>query len=323
MKKIIVSLVLGLSFSLGLAQGQKPVEINSIAAIVGEDVITQLQLDERVDSAKIQIQQQVAAKNMRMPSNSEIQKQILNEMILTKLELQRAEDLRINVSTAELNQQVANIAKEQNITVAQLYKKAADSGLRRNAYREELKDQMIIHKLIERVVVPKVTVSDNEVDLYLASQSAKISESKEYQVKNILIPNKTSEPTTKELQQEEAEAKALLKEINSGKTSFDQAAFSHSTGEHSLEGGDLGWRKAAELPAVFVKALVNMQAGDVAGPIQAGNGFHLIKLVAVRDTNKPLTKAQVKDLLFKRKVNDALSRWQQGLRSTAYVKVLI
>lgn len=329
-KKIITSFVLSISMGAGfsiivpetsLAATQQE-ELNSIVAIVNEEVITQLQLEQQVNSAMINIKEQVAAKNMRMPPLADIRRQILQEMILTRLELQRAADMHIDVSTIELNNQIESIAREQNISVAMLYKKAQDNGLNRETYRQEMKDQMIIHKLVERVVVPKISVSDKEVVLYRSSQAAKATENKEYDVKNILIANKNSEPTTKELQQAEKQAKSLLDKINSGKISFEQAAFSNSTGEHSLQGGDLGWRKAAELPAVFVKEVINMQPGQVAGPIKAGNGFHLIKLVAVRDTDKVLTDNEIKDLLFRRKLNDALSLWEQSMSSSAYVKVL-
>ena len=192
----------------------------------------------------------------------------------------------------------------------------------REAYRQELKNQMAVHKLVERTVVPKVTVSDEDVALYRSSQAAQLSASKEYKVQNILIPNKSTEPSTKQLQQEEAEANTLLAKINSGKISFDQAAFSNSSGEYSLQAGDLGWRKAAELPEVFVKEVVNMKPGQVVGPIKAANGFHLVKLDDVRDTGKTLSDNEIKALLFKRKLNDALSNWEQRLRAAAYVKIL-
>lgn len=317
MKKLALSFFMGvvtLICSQGFAKNSDElVALNSVVAIVNDQVITNNQLTEEVALVKKRISQS----QTQMPNNEVIRYKVLQQMIDDSLQLQRAELANIKISSQQLNAQVAEVAKQQSITVADLYDRAAKEGMSRDSYRQHMRDQMIIHRLIEQYLVPKISVSDEDVKLYRTAQVGNT----EYHLKNILF--ELNEPTTQQLQQTEKEATNLVKRIEDGKISFEDAAISESSGKKALEGGDLGWHNLAGLPQVFSKEVQGMKVGQVVGPIRADNGLHIIKLIALRNTNSQLTNEQVKDLIFQRKLTEELPRWVYALRSSAYIEVLI
>lgn len=319
MKKMLASVFLLITFSVANATNTQTssshlLELDTIVAVVNEAPILQSALDQRVNIVK----QQLDVRHIALPPNDILQTQVLNQMIQEQVQLQLADSRHIDISQMQVDQQLQKIAEEQKITVLELYQQAEQNGLTRDSYRQQLEDEMRIHELIQSTIATKIVITPKDVELYRNSQLAHATAGKEYQIENIVIPLDAS-PTVQEVSAAEAKATALLKEINTGKVAFDQAAVRNSSGQSSLQGGDLGFRPIAELPEIFAKAIVNMQAGDVAGPIRAGNGIQLIKLVAIKNDQQDLTDEQIRQALFKRKIEEAYPVWLASLESQAYV----
>ena len=103
---------------------------------------------------------------------------------------------------------------------------------------------------------------------------------------------------------------------------FKQLAAAESAGDKALQGGDLGWRHLAEIPTIFADSVKTMHSGQLAGPLRAPNGFHIIKLVAIRGGKQDLTKDEVRNLIYQRKYEEKVQIWLQQLRAQAYIKYL-
>lgn len=319
MKKMLWCFVLTLTMSSVNALGDdvtpvKMVELNTIVAVVNETPILQESLDQRVKM----VERQLEFRHITAPPIDILKAQVLNQMIQEELQLQLADSRHIQISQSQINAQLQNIADQQKITLAELYQQAAQDGYTRDSYQQQLADQMRIHELIQTTLATKINITPKDVALYRNSQLAHNTAGKEYQVKNILIRLDAS-PTVQQVNHAKAKAVAILDEINTGKVDFDQAAVRSSSGQSNLEGGDLGFRSIAELPEVFAKAIITMKTGDVYGPIRAGNGFQLIKLVAIKSEQQTLTDEQIQEALFKRKLDETYPVWLRSLEDQAYI----
>lgn len=289
-------------------------EMNRIVAVVNDDVITQQSLNQQTAVIKARLQRNQVA----LPPEIELQKQVLTSMITEKLELQRAEAVNLAVSTPEVNQEIETMAKENNTTVSDLYTQAAQDGLSRDAYVRAVKNEMMIHRLIQRYVASRIVVSDEDVSLYRNSVLAQADTNKEYHVMNILIATPNTSATT--IKQAQEKAQHLLTELLANNITFQEAALGYSNGDQALQGGDLNWRTLAELPTPFVAPVESLKPGEIYPHlIRASNGFHIIKLVDVRVDGHELTDAEIKSLIFRRKLNEALTQWTNGLLATAYI----
>lgn len=319
MKKILFSFVLLLSISAANAANNKQtpenrVELDAVVAVVNEAPILQSLLNQRVNM----VTRQLDARHITAPPLDILKAQILNQIIQEQLQLQLADNRHIHTSQDQVNAQLQKIADEQKITIAELYQQAIEDGFTRDSYREQLQDQMRIHELVQSTLATKIVITPKDVELYRNSQLAHDTAGKEYQIENIVIPLNES-PTVQQVSEANAKATALLNKINNKEVAFDQAAVSNSSAQSNLEGGDLGFRSIAELPEVFAKAIVTMQPGDVYGPIRAGNGIQLIKLVAIKGEQQTLTDEQIREALFRRKLDEAYPVWLRSLEDQAYV----
>lgn len=321
MRKILTHIFLMISISaINIAQATettptKLIELNTIVAVVNDTPILQSMLDPRVHM----VQMQLEAHNVEAPPLKVLQQQVLNQLITEQIQLQLAESRHIHISPFQVTAQIEKIANDQKISIAELYQQANQNGLSQDAYRQQLLDQMIIHELIQTTVATKIVVTPQDVTLYRNSQLARSTAGKEYHIKNILIALPDS-PTTEQVKAAEDKAQALLNEIRSGKISFDQAALRDSSGESALQGGDLGFRPLAELPEIFANPIISMKPGDVSGPIRAGNGLQLIELVAIKDNQAQMTDDQIREALFKRKLEETYPVWLASLESQAFIQ---
>lgn len=324
MKKLIISVLLGVTVCMTQAAtlpkektvvAAPLVELNTIAAVVNDTPIPQSTLDQRVNMVKMQL----TAHQIQLPPMDILTTQVLNQLIQEQLQLQLADSRHIQASQAQVNEQLQKIADEQKITLTELYQQATQSGFTRDSYRQQLQDQMRIHELVQTTLAVKIVITPKDVTLYRNSQLAQATNGKEYQVANIVIPLNTS-PSAEQIKTAEAKANAILNDIKSGKMAFDQAAVLNSSGQFALEGGNLGFRPIAELPEVFAQMVSSMQVGDIGGPIRAGNGIQLIKLVAIKDQQQQLTDDQIRQALFKRKLEEAYPIWLASLESQAFIQ---
>jgi peptidyl-prolyl cis-trans isomerase SurA len=273
--------------------------LDKVLAVVNEDVITESEVKQQMAVLK----NQILAKNMQVPDDKTLRKQVLQHLIDVNIQLQLAKTNGVTIDSAELNNAIGKIADQNHITMTQLREEVVKHGMSWNEYRENIKKEMLISRVQQKAVGKDVVVTPQQVDEYLKTYiKNNKKQNQTYQIQNIVVPL-PEEPTSEQVKNAQARAQELLKKINKG-ADFSQLALAESSGEYALEGGDLGMRHLAELPEVFANTVVDMHVGQVVGPIRAGNGFQLIKLVAVSgaDTPHKVVKSHVRHILIKPEV---------------------
>ena len=292
--RILLCLVFFSLSWVGIAQ-----PLDKVVAIVNDNVITASELNAQMDV----LRKQLEAKNMQLPPENVLRKQVLQHLIDVDLELQLAKNNDISIDSTELDESIAKIAADNHLSLTQLREELAKQGMSWDVYRENIRKEMVISRIQQRSVGKDIVVSSQQVDDYLKTAQHNEKSQQLFHVANIVIPL-PEEPTTAQLSKAREKARALLKKIKQG-DDFSTLAIAQSSGEYALEGGDLGERHLAELPEVFANQVIQMQVGEVAGPIRTGNGLQLIKLIAVNENTEhhEVTKTHVRHILLKQDAN--------------------
>lgn len=284
MKKIILLpllLLLGLS-ALPLQAAFE--EIDGIAAVVDDDVITRGELNLRLKTLVKQLQQ----KGTRLPPMPVLQRQLLERMIVEKLQLAQAKMLGITVGDEELNKIIENIAAQNKMSLMQFREALQGEGIAFSNFRENIRNEVIITRLRNNQVVKRVNVSPQEIDNLLETQRRQQAKSEELHLQHLLIALPT-DASPEQIAAGKEKAAQLLGELRAG-ADFTNMAISHSAGPKALEGGDIGWRRLAQLPVAFAKALNNVPVGGITEPVRSSSGFHLLKLLEKRGEERNIVR---------------------------------
>ena len=273
--------------------------LDKVVAVVNDGVITKSELDAQLDMWR----QQLRARKTEMPPESALQKQVLNRLIDEALQLQLAKANGVVIDNVELDETINKIAKDNHMSLPTLREALQKEGITFDAYRENLRKEMLIARMQQQAVGRDIVISTQQVEDYLKTSLEADKTEQVFHVQNIVIPL-SEEPTPAELKKADAKARLLLQKIKAG-DDFSRLAIAESQGEYALEGGDLGERHLAELPEIFAKKVARMRAGEVVGPVRTGNGFQLIKLVSVSrsDTHHEVLKTHVRHILVKQDAN--------------------
>ena len=249
-------------------------EIDSIVALVDEDIILRSELDQAVAG----IVQQIRARGEQMPPMHLLESQVLERLIITELQVQRAMQTGIRISDADIDQYLVNIAQNNNITVQQMRQSIEADGMEFAEFRRNIGEQMMTERLQQRIVNGMDPITDTEVDILLASEDASGGE---YNVSHImLLLGDGSTP------QQVAEVKAKADDIHQRLVDgleFSSAAISYSEGQEALQGGLIGWRDLNSVPAFFADAVRGLQPGDITEPVRSPVGYHIIKVNDFRE----------------------------------------
>ena len=247
-------------------------QLDKMVAVVGEDIITASELSEKTKLVTSNLSRQ----NVTLPSKQVLEHQVLNKIILDHVQLQLAKQFAIEVDSTSVNQAIIDLAKNDNLTVAEYKHKIQNDGMTFENFREHVKTELILSKLQQREVGNEIRISALDIDGYLNSPAGQDNSGTEYRLGHILIvaPSKPSPAALKEI---DTKVNTIIAELKQGKE-FKQLAAAYSSGSKALDGGDLGWRQINEIPTIFVKHVPNMKVNDVVGPIQSASGFHIIKL---------------------------------------------
>ena len=256
---------------------QQTQALDRIAAVVDEDVILQSELDR----ALANIRSQYAGREEQLPPADVLARQVLERLVLVKLQVTRAEGSGIRVSDQELTGAINSIAQQNGGTVDQLRGRLAQDGIDFEEFRRSVRDEIVVQRLRQNFAQSRISVSEGEVDAALKQQAVTGTQ---YHLAHILIatPDGATAEQIATGQQKADGVKALL---DKGELEFNAAAVRYSDSPNALEGGDLGWRSMDEIPQAFVQLMQGMKSGDVVGPLRGPSGFQLLKLVEVRDSN--------------------------------------
>lgn len=317
MKKLLLILAMAtLTFTSTLSLAREE-SLDKTIAVVNDDIITQSELNTAIASAKLQIAQE----NLTPPAEPVLEKQVLDQLINKKIQLQAAEQSGINVTDSDLQRAVASIAERNHVTVSQLYQRLSQEGMTVADYHHELRDQLKIEKLQQQEVAGKITVTPQEITAFLHSNVFQKNAAREYHLNDILVPTSDA-PSPQELAAAKTRAESILTALRHG-VDFKKAAMADSGSSTALQGGDLGWRPLAEVPTAFASKVIAMNKNDVVGPIQTPNGFHIIRLTDVRSANGAADtlpdRKTVENMLLQQKFEQAVQNWVSKLRSQAFI----
>lgn len=303
-----ISLPFLVLFALYFAVAVWPVNaqvLDNIVAVVEDDVILQSELS-RESSA---IMQRIQASNTQMPPEIVIRKQVLEKMIIEKLQRQQAEKAGIHVNDETVNNSAVEIAQRNNMNLAQFRAELERQGMSYKSFLDTVRDEIAINQLKAREIGGRIKVTDHEIDHFLETQDKIGDESIQYHLGHILIAVKGA-ASPAEIQQAQNKADDLVKRLRGGED-FGHLAMSVSNDNNALKGGDLGWRSIGDVPTLFQEIVTKMQSGDISDPIRSPSGYHIIKMLEIKGLdNHIITKTKVSHILIKTNelINDAEAR---------------
>lgn len=275
-----------LAFSAGnlLAQTAAPsaaVLVDRIVAVVNSEVITSREVAERVKA----VTQHLSQQGTPLPPADVLQKQVLERMIIDRLQIQLAKETALRVDDLQLDRTVARVAETNKMSLTEFRRALERDGIQFDKFREEIRNEIILSRLREREVDNRIVVTDNEIDYFLSQQDASQATANEYNLGHILLrlPDQAS---PEQVDKQRARAGEVLLQLREG-ADFAKLAVSYSDAPDALQGGAMGWRARDRLPELFAHALDGMKPGEVSGIIRSPAGFHVLKLIDRRGGGAP------------------------------------
>ena len=281
-------------------RGPATVALDRVLVVVNDEAITQWDLGEQ---RRIMLSQ-LKASNITPPSNDVLDKQVLERLIAERSLLQFAKETGIRVDDTTVERTILRVAEENKLKPDEFRKLLEREGVAYSNYREDIRRQIIVQRVREREVDSKITVSDAELDNYLATLALQGGE-EEYMLSHIYV-TVPEQATPDVVEQRRQRALQALAEVNAGKD-FGQVAASYSNAPDASSGGNLGWRTAARLPTIFTDIVRAMKPGQVSNLLRSAGGFHIVKLADVRSRNQPTVVDQTHARHILVKVNETTS----------------
>lgn len=286
--------------------------LDRIIAIVEDEVILESELNEEVHN----IVRNLQANKVMIPPPFVLRKQVLERMVIDKLQKQFALRSGIRVSDAMLQGSMTDIARRNNLSLAQFRAELEKQGMNFKDFQNNIRNEIIINQLRAREVSSRIKVTDREISHYLETQGEIGKNNVQYHLGHILIPIAEG-ASSSTIQKAKEIASKVVTDLQEG-ADFEHTALSVSAGSQALKGGDLGWRTIGEIPTLFVDYVSKMKEGDVADLIRSPSGFHIIKMLGLKGVDKYMvTKTKARHILIKTNelINDAEAKKRlQGLK---------
>ena len=268
-------------------QAQTLQPVDRIAAVVNEDVILRSELDR----ALANIRGQYAGRQQQLPPDAVLERQVLERLIVLRLQVARANESGIRISDQELDSAVSQVAAQNNMGIDQLRAQLAQDGTTLADFRNSVRDELIVQRLRQSFAQSRINVSEAEVDAALSTQPA--GGGLQYRLAHILVALPEN-PTPDQIATGQKKIDGIKELIDKGEMDFAAAAARYSDSQNALDGGDLGWRGMNEIPTAFAGVISTLQPGQMIGPTRGPSGFQLLRLVETRqaDAAAPATVTQ-------------------------------
>jgi peptidyl-prolyl cis-trans isomerase SurA len=275
--------------------------VDRIAAVVNSEIITQFEWRERLARVRKDLQ----ARNTPLPEGVDLERQVLERMIMERVQLQFAKESGIRVEDIQLDQSIARIAESNSLSLIQFRQALEKDGIPFDKFREEVRNEIILSRVREREVDSRITVSDSEVDIMLSEQKEAPAGAAEYRLAHILLrlPDQAS---PEQIERQRSRADEVVRRSRAG-SDFGQLSATYSDAPEALTGGDLGWRTQERLPDLFVSALAKMKPGEVSEVLRSPAGFHVLKMYEQRGAGAPFMVEQNKVRHILIRTNDLVS----------------
>ena len=283
------------------APQNRVVNVDRVVAVVNDEAITQYDLDD----AKRIFLQQLKQQNVQPPAQDVLDKQVLERMMTERSLLQFAKENGVRVDDTMIERAILRIAQENKLSAEDFRKALAKENIDYPRYREDVRHELTVQRLREREVDSKITVSDAEVEQYLATLKSQSSGEAEYKLAHILVmvPEQAS---AEQIDAKKRRAEDALRALKNG-ADFAQVAAGFSDASDALGGGNLGWRSGARLPTVFADEVRAMQVGQISAITRSAAGFHIVKLLDKRSHNEPMVVDQTHARHILVRVNEIVS----------------
>lgn len=267
--------------------------IDSIHVVVNDEVITKNEVRNRV----AQTVQNLKARNVQLPDQATLERQVVESMIVERAQLQLAKEMGVRVDDRRLDATIGRIAENQKMSVQELRNQMEKEGLAYAQFREDIRNEIMMQQLREHEVDSKIQVSEAEIDTYLAASKAAAAERVEMNLAQILVavPENAS---PEQIAARRARAEEVARQLRTG-AEFGKMAATYSDAPDALKGGDIGWRDPDRLPPVFATELRKLNAGQVTPIIKTNVGFHILRVADKRSlaeaaSNEPAVVQQTR-----------------------------
>ncbi|EKQ3286968.1 peptidylprolyl isomerase SurA [Salmonella enterica] len=264
-----------------------PQVVDKVAAVVNNGVVLESDVDGLMQSVKLNAGQA----GQQLPDDATLRHQILERLIMVQIILQMGQKMGVKITDEQLDQAIANIAKQNNMTMDQMRSRLAYDGLNYSTYRNQIRKEMIISEVRNNEVRRRITVLPQEVDALAKQIGTQNDASTELNLSHILIALPEN-PTSEQVNDAQRQAESIVEEARNG-ADFGKLAITYSADQQALKGGQMGWGRIQELPGIFAQALSTAKKGDIVGPIRSGVGFHILKVNDLRGQSQSISVTEV------------------------------
>lgn len=264
-----------------------PQVVDKVAAVVNNGVVLESDVDGLMQSVKLNAGQA----GQQLPDDATLRHQILERLIMDQIILQMGQKMGVKITDEQLDQAIANIAKQNNMTMDQMRSRLAYDGLNYSTYRNQIRKEMIISEVRNNEVRRRITVLPQEVDALAKQIGTQNDASTELNLSHILIALPEN-PTSEQVNDAQRQAESIVEEARNG-ADFGKLAITYSADQQALKGGQMGWGRIQELPGIFAQALSTAKKGDIVGPIRSGVGFHILKVNDLRGQRQSISVTEV------------------------------
>ncbi len=303
--------------------------IDGVAAVVDDGVVLKSQLDEQL----ARILQRAQDQDMDLPPAGELRDQLLERLILTEIQLQRADRLGVYVSDQMLNESIGQLAAQNGVAFEDMPKILAAEGVSYAKFRRDLREEITLDSLRRADVGRRIAYSPREIEMCIADMEDNVALNSEYNLSNITLSISESASAV-QIEEVVAEADLIVSRLRDG-ADFAALAIRYSDAQNALEGGALGWLKGTQLPTLYTNIVADLKAGDVTEPIRTQSSFHIVKINDMRSAIKisEIDQVNVRHILVipneiiddqtaKQRLDDALEKIADGEDFAELAKLL-
>ncbi len=279
----------------GPAPGSRFELIDRILVIVNDEVITGSELEARL----LEVERELKGRGISLPPRPVLQNQVLERLVLDRLQLQQATKMGVRVTDQDVQAAIRTIAKRNKLSLEEFHRALEASGVALEHYRARVRDQLAIERMLEREIGNRISVSDEEVQDFLAKRKREAPLDAAYDLSHILIAVPES-AGPEQVQTAQAKAEEIRRSLLQG-ANFEQAAIAYSQGQEALKGGALGWKDPGQLPALFLEAVTSLQPGELSEVIRSPVGFHILRLNERRSASRvqPVVQTHARHILMR------------------------
>jgi peptidyl-prolyl cis-trans isomerase SurA len=293
--------------------------LDGVAAIVNDGVVLKSQLRDETTLIRKRAQEQ----GFQLPPANVLQEQVLERLILTEIQLQRANQIGLSVSDQMLNDSIARMAQQAGIPFDQMPAALASDGIDYADFRRGMREEITLEQLRRIMVGQEIEVSNREIEQCITDLEDNVVVNSSWNLSHILI-NLPDGATAAQIEEVRKEAQGVYEQIIDG-ADFGEMAIRYSQSDTSLRGGSLGWIEGQQVPSFFVDILADMQAGDISEPFRTSSSYHIVKVnelrSAIQRSEINQTKARhilimpneiIDDATAKQQLENALERIEEG-----------